>query len=82
MNRNFGKLSENKLTIEYAPSSLKIGNILYSNPSDQQYLDCGYKFVIQVNLPDKEGFHIEFDNYTEDDTHIYVNCKYVENPEP
>ena len=78
MNNNFGTLTENKTRIEYAPSSLKIGNIFYSNPSKEQYLQKGYKFIINNYPEHKEGFYIEFDNYTEDEENIYYNYKYSE----
>lgn len=78
MNYKFGELIDTRL--EYAPSALKIGNVLYSNPLDEQYLKCGYKYIVQQSLDAKEGFDIQFDKYTEDDTNIYVNYKYVELP--
>ena len=64
MNRKFGRLVENK--IEYAPSTLKIGNIFYSSPTDDQYLQMKYKFIVDNVLEQKDGFSIAFKGYAQE----------------
>lgn len=76
MNRKFGRLVENK--IEYAPSTLKIGNIFYSSPTDDQYLQMKYKFIVDNVLGQKDGFSIAFKGYAQDEQHIYINYEYIE----
>lgn len=80
MNKKFGRLVENK--IKYAPSTLKIGNIFYSSPSDEQYLLMKYKFIVDNVLAQKDGFRIVFKKYTWDDQHIYINYEYIEIEKP
>lgn len=82
MNTNFGQLDEQKAAIAYAPNSLKIGNIFYSQPTREQYLQKGYKLIINNRPEEKDGYIIQFDRYTEDDENIYYNYKYVETPTP
>lgn len=80
VNKKFGKLENDR--IEYAPSTLKIGNIFYSSPSDELYLSLKYKFIVDNILEAKNGFIVVFDNYSQDEQHIYINYKYVEVEKP
>lgn len=64
-NRKFGKLINDYLA--YAQTTIIYNDTIISNPTDEQYKECGYK---EVKDDKKIGDVI---TYTEDDTTITVN---------
>lgn len=53
LNKNFGKLINNKL--QYAPNPLAKGSIIISNPSKSEYMARGFLPVLAEEKPIKEG---------------------------
>ena len=74
--------------INYLNELVVADNVIYGknnttiiNPTEQEYLDNGYKYLeYSEALPYKEGFNIE-KYYEETDDHIYVKYRYMENIE-
>ena len=64
-NRKFGKLINDYLV--YAQTTIMYNDTIVSNPTDEQYKECGYK---EVKDDKKIGDVI---TYTEDDTTITIN---------
>lgn len=55
MNRNFGKLTDGKLT--YAPKTLWDGDTCYCNPTTEQYAAQGWLHVIDEKPSEKIGVY-------------------------
>lgn len=79
-NRKFGKLENGKLT--YAPLYIQTPKCVITYPRDIEYLDNGWKHVIDELPRQKWSYRIEFDGYSESELYITVKYKYVEVPLP
>ena len=55
INRNYGKLINNKL--EYAYKPMIINGEWHSNPSDELLIAQGYKPIEYTEMPVKEGYY-------------------------
>ena len=65
MNRNFGKLTDGKLT--YAPKTLWDGDTCYCNPTVEQYAAQGWLPVIDAKPSEKVGVYYIPDGWEERD---------------
>lgn len=65
MNRNFGKLTDGKLT--YAPKTLWDGDTCYCNPTAEQYAAAGWLLVIDEQPTGKVGVYYIPDGWEERD---------------
>ena len=63
MNRNFGKLTDGKLT--YAPKTLWNGDTCYCNPTAEQYAAQGWLAVHEEKPTDKVGVYYIADGWEE-----------------
>lgn len=70
MNRQYGKLENGK--IQFAPKTLTIKNRIVSKPTHQDYLDCGYKLVVNV-YPEEGKDNVEFSHFNVVDDRIEVH---------
>jgi len=55
LNRNYGKIVNNKL--EYAYRPMLINGEWHSNPSDELLLELGYEPIEYTEMPVKEGYY-------------------------
>lgn len=55
INRNYGKIVNNKL--EYAYRPMLINGEWHSNPSNELLLELGYKPIEYTEMPVKEGYY-------------------------
>lgn len=69
MNRNFGKLTDGKLT--YAPETLRIDNTFKMCPSAEDYAAQGWLHVIDERPDAKAGVYFAPDGWEERDGAIY-----------
>lgn len=76
----YGLLKNNKLYL--APSFLPINGQIVTEPTEEQYLSCGYKKVIEENGLDAD-LPLEYtteDYYVEEDDVIYIRVRLVKRP--
>ena len=59
---------------------LRNGNLIISNPREQDFIDAGYKPVDDNKIDDKEGFE-RVPEYTETEKKIIINYHYEELPD-
>lgn len=75
MNRNYGKLTDGKLT--YAPSYLFIDGITYGAPTKDQYEAHGYLEIRRATASAPEGQYISGSHYEERDGAICEVYEYA-----
>jgi len=68
MNSKYGKLENGKIV--YAPESLDSGSGVTLNPSEQTYLQAGWKKVVDLPPNPEEGHRVEPSGWTEDGTTV------------
>ena len=56
------------------------GDLIISNPRDEDFINAGYKPVEDNRLPEKEGYY-QVPEYTEEEDKIVINYHYEEIPE-
>ena len=70
-----GKLENGQL--KRATNIIRIDDKITVNPKEEDYLNAGYKQIIDNRLEDKEGFWQRAE-YTETDNEIIINYTYEE----
>ena len=55
MNYNYGRFINEKF--EYAPRVLIIGDKRIINPTEEHFLQAGYKKIVKTEMPVKEGYY-------------------------
>ena len=69
MNRNFGKLTDGKLT--YAPDYIRIGDTGIWNPTAEHYMEAGWLRVHDMKPTDRDGVYYIPDGWEARDGAIY-----------
>ena len=81
MNRKFGRLVDGQ--IEYAPKTLdEADGVKKMNPSDESYLELGWKHVVDVKPPTEANRYPAFSSWNEDGETITAVYKMIEGRDP
>lgn len=72
----YAKLLNNN--VQYAPNPINIDDNWYGNPSEEVYLEQGYKPVIYTQQPESQGYGYYAEAWEETETDIIQVWEWVE----